>query len=140
MAAPTETQILQILGIFGVSASKKFYKLDEYGLNTTQFAQGNAMSAVDAIRSIVAGLSTEAANEVSRLVDDYQGLLPLKGIGISQGSVGSISGISFSPTDMLENIKGQLQTYVPFISNWSELPVGTGANHGGGGIGIRILV
>ena len=136
MAAPTETQILQLITLLGVSPSGKFFRIDELGLNATQFAANTGLSAAAAIRASVAALTTEAQTLTSSLIDQYNAMLPGKGISVQHGSVGGITGLNVNIDEMLETIKIQIRALIPFVNQWSQLPVGQVKTSGSNFVGV----
>ncbi len=138
MAAPNETQILQLISLLGVSPVGKFFRIDELGLNSTQITAYSGLSAAAAIRSVVAALTVEQQNLTSSLIDQYNAMLPGKGVSIQHGSVGGITGLNVNIDEMLETIKIQIRALVPFVNQWSQLPVGQVKTNGSNFVGVSV--
>lgn len=117
----TETEISRVLELLEVPAGSVVYRIDELGLNATEFmALTDPQTAASAIRATLAALSPEITIDVQATIAAYEVIrLPSAGIGVMNGTVAGVQGATVDFNAAKAEFARLIKFQVPFWSSWS---------------------
>ncbi len=112
--ALSDTQTLDLFHCLEVPYSSSYAAVDGMGAAYVQTANQPILSAAkSAILAFVAAMEAIAVTDLGTLLTRYNLIRDVE-FSMNGGSVGSISGISFSTAGMRQTIKQRVQELVPY--------------------------
>jgi hypothetical protein len=117
----TERQILLAIEMADIPAGQFIYKMDQLGLNATEFAALNGpTSAVTAMRAVMASLSTDQQAIVVEIITAYEGLR-ITAAGVTGGSPQSVPGSGVNFQERIAEYKKLIKCHIPFWTSWETM-------------------
>lgn len=119
----TERQILLTMEMVDIPAGAVLYRVDNLGLNSTQFAAlTSPASAAEVVRSILGGMSAAMELIVQEIVTEYESIrMASCGIMVQSGSVGDLTNTTVDFPARIQQLKALIKVYVPLYQDWTTL-------------------
>ncbi len=127
--ALSESRIRTAFRMLNIPYAGPLVLVDQIALNTMQFATySSTLSAQTKLRTwLLTGMDSDSETKAAEAIDAYALLMPARGLRITGGSVGSISGLNVDVDVMMQSRVIDLQNLVPFFKDLCEMV--SGASH-----------